>query len=161
MGSPPPLPLSRAQGPLTLQEIAGSTAGGKGVHPAIHSSGRRDALKSVMTGVLQAEPPGLGSSYTARRLFPRSGSLPASKRTPGKSLRITSRRSPSWGQHHPNHYEVVAGDNLWEIASGTLKTSDPARIARYWVRIYGRNRDVIGPNPNLVRPGQVLDLPDE
>jgi nucleoid-associated protein YgaU len=56
---------------------------------------------------------------------------------------------------------VVAGDNLWEIASRSLKTSDPARIARYWVRIYRRNRGVIGPNPNLVRPGQVLDLPNE
>jgi nucleoid-associated protein YgaU len=55
---------------------------------------------------------------------------------------------------------VVPGDNLWKIASRTLETLDKERIADYWVRIYRHNRDLIGPDPNLVRPGQVLDLPE-
>jgi resuscitation-promoting factor RpfA len=56
---------------------------------------------------------------------------------------------------------VKPGDSLWAIAAEILETSDPARIARYWPRIHRSNRHVIGANPNLILPGQVLELPDE
>jgi nucleoid-associated protein YgaU len=57
--------------------------------------------------------------------------------------------------------EVKPGDSLWSIAAEVLETSDPARIARYWPRIHRSNRELIGANPNLIFPGQVLELPDE
>jgi hypothetical protein len=44
---------------------------------------------------------------------------------------------------------VRAGDTLWDLAD-----ESPA-----WHRIYALNRDVIGPDPDLIRPGQQLRLP--
>ncbi len=53
----------------------------------------------------------------------------------------------------PQTYTVVSGDCLWKIAKyfygdGSLYTI-----------IYDANRDVIGGNPNLIYPGQVLIIP--
>lgn len=53
----------------------------------------------------------------------------------------------------PKTYTVVKGDNLWDIARKQL--GDEKR----WKEIYELNRDVIGGNPNLIKPGQVLKLP--
>ena len=43
----------------------------------------------------------------------------------------------------------------------TLGTDDLTRVARYWPRIHRANREIIGPNPDLIVPGQVLELPPE
>jgi nucleoid-associated protein YgaU len=32
-------------------------------------------------------------------------------------------------------------------------------LAAYWQRIYDRNADVIGADPDLILPGQLLELP--
>ena len=48
-------------------------------------------------------------------------------------------------------YTVRAGDTLSGIAAG-LGLSD-------WRPLYEANRSVIGPDPDLIRPGQVLTLP--
>lgn len=58
-------------------------------------------------------------------------------------------------------YTVRAGDTLWDIAAATLGSDDPRRIARYWPRIHRANRDVIGPDPDRIFPGQRLVLPGE
>lgn len=50
-------------------------------------------------------------------------------------------------------YTVVKGDNLWKIAKRTY--GDGSR----WQAVYDANRGVIGGNPNLIYPGQVLTLP--
>lgn len=48
-------------------------------------------------------------------------------------------------------YTVVKGDTLWKIA---------ARFGySHWSPIYNANRNVIGGNPDLIRPGQKLILP--
>ena len=56
---------------------------------------------------------------------------------------------------------VREGDTLWSIAASTLRTDDAERIARYWPRLHRANRGLIGRNPDLILPGQVLDLPGE
>lgn len=58
-------------------------------------------------------------------------------------------------------HAVLPGETLWSIAAERLRTDDVRRIARYWPRIHRANRDEIGPNPDLIRPGQVLELPPE
>lgn len=58
-------------------------------------------------------------------------------------------------------HAVLPGDTLWSIAARRLHTDDVRRIARYWPRIHRANRDEVGPDPNLIRPGQVLELPPE
>lgn len=51
-----------------------------------------------------------------------------------------------------NTYTVKAGDSLWNIA--VYVYGNGAR----WTEIYNKNKDVIGPNPNLIKPGQVLTI---
>lgn len=50
---------------------------------------------------------------------------------------------------------VQPGDSLWAIASGTGTADVPAAV-RAW---YRANRDVIGPDPDLILPGQKLRDP--
>ena len=58
-----------------------------------------------------------------------------------------------------SHHVVAAGDTLWDIAAKVLDTSDRRAIARYWPKLHKENVDVIGRDPNVLRPGQVLSLP--
>jgi len=60
---------------------------------------------------------------------------------------------PVMGPFQPERVAVVQGDTLSAIAERYL--NDMAR----WPEIYRLNRDVIGPNPNRIRPGQELLLP--
>jgi nucleoid-associated protein YgaU len=48
---------------------------------------------------------------------------------------------------------VVAGDTLWQIAQRFYGDGS------LWPTIYEANRAVIGSNPNIIRPGQVLTIP--
>jgi hypothetical protein len=50
----------------------------------------------------------------------------------------------------PSTYTVQPGDTLWDIGQ---------RLGVDWRRLYEANRQVIGPDPNRIRPGQVLVLP--
>jgi len=51
-------------------------------------------------------------------------------------------------------YTVVAGDCLWTIAQKQL--NDHKR----WPEIYNLNKAIIGPDPDLIIPGQKLELPE-
>lgn len=61
----------------------------------------------------------------------------------------TSRPAPST----PKTYTVKPGDTLWAIAKKFL--GDGKR----WREIYNNNINVIGKDPNLIFPGQVLRIP--
>lgn len=50
-------------------------------------------------------------------------------------------------------YTVQAGDTLWDIAQRAY--NDPED----WDTIYDANKQVIGNNANLIKPGQVLQIP--
>jgi nucleoid-associated protein YgaU len=57
-------------------------------------------------------------------------------------------------------YTVVSGDCLWSIAAHVLGRGATGRVIdRGWRAIYAANRDAIGSDPNLIRPGLVLSLP--
>jgi nucleoid-associated protein YgaU len=60
-------------------------------------------------------------------------------------------------------YTVISGDTLWGIARDALARggADPtgSDIASGWKAIYQSNVDVIGNDPNLILPGQVLTIP--
>ncbi len=53
----------------------------------------------------------------------------------------------------PKTYIVVGGDCLWNIAKQFY--GDGAQ----YIQIYNANKSVIGGNPNLIYPGQVLTIP--
>ncbi len=65
-----------------------------------------------------------------------------------------------------DQWEIRAGDHLWLVAREVLidvSGVEPCEreIARYWRRLIDHNRDrlVVPDNPDLVYPGQVLELP--
>jgi len=54
---------------------------------------------------------------------------------------------------------VRSGETLWQIAKDELgPNATNAQISATWPSIYQANRAIIGSNPNLIRPGQVLRL---
>lgn len=56
--------------------------------------------------------------------------------------------------------QVRRGDSLWLIAERGLGAgATDAAIAREWPRWFDANRDVIGADPSLIRPGQRLLAP--
>lgn len=55
-------------------------------------------------------------------------------------------------------YVVQPGDSLWKIAQNQYGPGvNTASAVDY---IYAFNKKVIGPNPNLIRPGQVFMIPE-
>lgn len=73
---------------------------------------------------------------------------PATMMVTSSSAAGSSRPAPPT----PKTYTVKSGDTLWAIAKQTL--GDGGR----WREIYNNNADVIGKDPNLIRPGQVLQI---
>jgi hypothetical protein len=158
-GFPPPRPLVRA-----------STEGV--THPELH-------------GVPSPRPPDSGG---ASRLFPSNSNgdrprssedsrskearrasearglflYPSTRSTTGRPY---EREEPERADARPEcplrRHTVEPGESLWAIASRALATDDPVRIDRYWRRIYRTSEHVVGPNPNLIHPGQRLRLPPE
>ena len=56
------------------------------------------------------------------------------------------------GQAAPVRYTVVAGDTLSGIAAALA-------VRGGWPALYAANRRVIGPDPDVIRPGTVLTVP--
>ncbi len=55
---------------------------------------------------------------------------------------------------------VLRGDTLWSLAAAHLGPgATDAEIARAWPRWFAANEAVIGPNPDLLLPGQILSVP--
>jgi len=55
---------------------------------------------------------------------------------------------------------VRRGDTLWALAAAELGPgASAADVTERWRLVYRRNRGVIGADPDLIRPGQLLRLP--
>jgi nucleoid-associated protein YgaU len=67
----------------------------------------------------------------------------------------TAKLEPRPTKPTPMTYTVKAGDTLFKIAKQLLQKGED------WPKIYAdpTNRKTIGPNPNLIYPGQVLIIP--
>ena len=62
----------------------------------------------------------------------------------------------------PTAVVVRPGDTLWTLAAarlGDVDRPDPRVVAAAWPRWWHANRAVVGPDPDLIRPGQVLHPP--
>ncbi len=82
---------------------------------------------------------------------------PARRPQPDPALLV---RRPG-SDDEPAEVVVRRGDTLWEIAARHLGAgSSTAEVARAWPRWYAANRAVIGADPDLIRPGQRLRVPE-
>lgn len=60
----------------------------------------------------------------------------------------------------PRFHTVKDGESLWAIADRLLAAkASYSEVDQAWRRIYRSNRPVIGPNPDLIHPGERLRLP--
>ncbi|MGI8774404.1 MAG: LysM peptidoglycan-binding domain-containing protein [Actinomycetota bacterium] len=188
-GSPPPWerdnapggdgPYDRAQEPAgngTSSAAAPSKPTGKrgsvrddrpvySVHPAIHGSQRGEGtITPLFPRNGSNKPPGLsGSPDIPARDCPaddRAELLACMRRHPaGKMVTKVGDDAPK--SRSTCRYTVRRGDTLWGLAAAHLQTDDVRRIARFWPKIHRQNRDVIGANPDLLFPGQMLEIPSE
>jgi hypothetical protein len=80
---------------------------------------------------------------------------------PQPDVRVLSPRPRRTDAGTPTEVVVRRGDSLWSIAARQLGP-DPseAEIAEAWPAWYAANRVVIGPDPDLLLPGQVLRAPE-
>ncbi|MDQ3878719.1 MAG: hypothetical protein M3290_10300, partial [Actinomycetota bacterium] len=97
---------------------------------------------------------------TPRHAIPEPGTLPAAHDTATLGVHADQ----VIGQHeggasdahdiltlaHRDHWIVMPGDTLWDIAASHLGTRDARRIARYWPLIHRANRAEIGSDPSLI-----------
>ena len=60
---------------------------------------------------------------------------------------------------HVRSIVVAPGDSLWTIAEHRIQRPTAARVAAAWPHWWHTNRRVVGPDPNLIRPGQRLRPP--
>lgn len=80
--------------------------------------------------------------------------------TGGDGSRGVVRTLPRRAHHPAATVRVRPGDSLWAIARSALgPDATDADVAAEWPRIHGANRAVIGDDPDLIHPGQRLDLP--
>ncbi|MBM3268300.1 MAG: LysM peptidoglycan-binding domain-containing protein [Candidatus Sericytochromatia bacterium] len=90
---------------------------------------------------------------------PRAKSTPAPKvvRKPGRkrvrTVRVAARTAPDMAARHGGRYRVLPGDTLWSIAHKEYGN------AYFWSALYVANRRKVR-DPDLIYPGQWLNLPD-
>lgn len=91
------------------------------------------------------------------------GSALASAQAPGpaeRSLPVPARTSGASGSATGGAVVVRPGDSLWHLADARLPAAAPAGdVVDLVERLHHRNHGVIGPDPDLIRPGQRLVVP--
>jgi hypothetical protein len=84
---------------------------------------------------------------------------PPPRRDLGGDIRLVSSPAAAGRQVHDD-VVVRRGDSLWAIVAAHLgPQASAAEIAAEWPRWYAANRTVIGPDPDLLHPGQRLRPP--
>ncbi len=113
-----------------------------------------------------ARAPGRAATTSARPVpsptwpvgAPHSATVPA-PRWPSRPQPPTAQPTTA-SSSRPAGITVRAGDSLWLITARRLgPRASAAEIAAQWPRWYAANRDVIGADPALLTPGQVLRAP--
>ncbi len=120
-------------------------------------------------GVLRPAVVGLLIGAVVCSAHPASADSPRSSRVRTTPLPVPDRplspptqghRPVSTPSPHASTWQVRPGACLWSITSQLLGPRAPAQaVDRGWRLLYAANRDRIGPDPDLVRPGAVLTVP--
>ena len=131
------------------------------VAPGVDVSPAAPAMldRPIAAASVTAEQPVLDRSRPAPTVGPAApiaSPAPAAGRTPAAG----SAPVQSGAASAVAGYVVRPGDTLWAIASHQLGPDQTAAaVAAQWPRWYAANREVIGADPNLIRPGELLHAP--
>jgi len=126
-------------GDLILWYFQGAT-GPAPNHVTMYIGGGKMVEASGSRGIVVGTVAGRGGSITA-----------VVRPAPGDTPATTPPVTPPTG-NVGGTYRVVSGDTLSKIAAAK-------NVAGGWQALYNLNKAVIGSNPNLIFPGQVLRLP--
>ena len=96
---------------------------------------------------------GLARAPRAVTLYAPPPAASATAAVPGSPPVITPQPPAQHRTAPVTRYTVRPGDSLWSVALAHYGTG------RDWGRIYTANRATIGPDPGMIRPGQVLTIP--
>ncbi|MFB8031076.1 peptidoglycan DD-metalloendopeptidase family protein [Streptomyces sp. NPDC056465] len=109
---------------------------------------RRTKTGPISRGVLAA---GTGGAVLALPLIGATGAHAAEQAAPSAAHSVSASTSASAAKSSAKTYSVVAGDYLAKIAADK-------KVKGGWQKLYKDNRDVVGENPSLIRPGMKLTL---
>ena len=146
-----------ASQPLTGKPAAGKPAAGKPSATDWRATERASTIRLTETTTTNAAPAGQRATVQHAEL-PEKRVVVPDRPTVGAPTRYTDLRTGQLAQ--ATSRVVKPGDSLWSIAAAELgpEATDTAVAAR-WPQWYAANRDAIGPNPSLIKPGQVLQPP--
>ena len=177
-------PAAAAAGPDTASAAHTASAGltvadlGPGAmqsRPAAAAAGSDTASAGLTVADLgpsrtRAQPAAEGS-FT----FPSAEMRTAMTGTAGSGTEVTSADSRSSGLRTTEAAEaaddpgaetwiVEAGDHLWAIAAETVADrtghTDDESVGAYWQRLIEANLHIVGDDPDLIHPGQIIELPE-
>ncbi|MBE9928201.1 LysM peptidoglycan-binding domain-containing protein, partial [Cellulosimicrobium cellulans] len=161
--SAPPsgVPGDGTTSPQSPTRSHGSTTAATGTTPSTsaESAGAGDAASPGGTHAAGAGVVGQGAEASGAAGPPVApeGASPDAARQRDAALAVT-REAP--GPEAAPEVVVVRGDTLWSIAARHLPAgSTDGQVAEAVERWYATNAPVVGPDPDLVRPGQVLLAP--
>ncbi|MDX6326364.1 MAG: hypothetical protein QOK15_2718 [Nocardioidaceae bacterium] len=138
--------LEQVARPVTARSSAGALQWTPGWRPQVIGS-----LVAVLVGTVAAVPAD-ATAHERPGLPAALDGLPLPDRVPaGVPARVA---------RQPLILRVRPGDTLWRLAADRLPAhSGPTVVDRAWRRLYARNRDAVGPDPDLLLPGTRLQVP--
>ena len=149
---PDPLPASVLRPPLVRALVATALgAAALAVPPAAQADSTRAQGNLVPHDVIDASPAG---HTTGRRVL-------AGLRVPDRSVGGVTGRTHDRADDRPvdpvGRLQVRPGDSLWSLTAALLPAEAPAgTVVAGWRLLYAANRAVVGPDPDLLLPGQSL-----
>ncbi|HTE71829.1 MAG TPA: hypothetical protein VK640_01335 [Actinomycetes bacterium] len=161
----PPPSAAPSAAPSTAPSTAGSPM------PSI----TRRLAAAALGVALSAGPVAAHAAVDRPAGGPPSPTSPTSPTSPAETGDAGDRhgwpRRAAWSADRPARRDAVVvrpGDTLWTLAATRLADGDPAderaddrAVAAAWPRWWHANRAVVGPDPDLIRPGQVLHPPTD
>lgn len=177
-GAMRPRPASTAAEPDTASTgltVADLGPGAMRSRPAAAAAGSDTASAGLTVADLgpsrtRAQPAAEGS-FT----FPSAEMRTAMTGTADSGTEVTSADSRSSGLRTTEAAEaaddpgaetwiVEAGDHLWAIAAETVADrtghTDDESVGAYWQRLIEANLHIVGDDPDLIHPGQIIELPE-
>ena len=153
--------VARAVAPLAVRRLAALLLGLGLVGAPLALAMPAQADRTVAAAAHRADPTeSPGRRAGARPMDPGPAGCPGgASNQPAEPLALLVTR-PHRGRVVSDHVVVRRGDTLWDIAARALgPDASVADIAASWPGWYAANRSTIGPDPDLILPGQLLRPP--